>query len=99
VYTRSLSTIVLHLILLTMSGSGRRETARTPHKLDKNIGIACHGMYDADLILSTLAGSVWIGVRLADISWQSVSSEAQEARLRPCLSCGINRHLTLLVVW
>jgi hypothetical protein len=36
---------------------------------------------------------------LADMSWQGVSSEAQEARLRPFLSCGINRHLMLLVVW
>jgi hypothetical protein len=65
-------------------------------RIPGSLATAC---YDADLILSTLAGSVWIGIRLADMSWQGVSSEAQEARLRPFLSCGINRHLMLLVVW
>jgi hypothetical protein len=68
------------------------------HKRDKDISIACYSVHDANLILSTLAGSAWIGIRLADISSQNVSCEAQEARLRPVLSCGMSRHLMLLVV-
>jgi hypothetical protein len=43
VYTSFLLTIALDSILFTMNGAGKRP-ARTLHKRDKNIWIACHGM-------------------------------------------------------
>jgi hypothetical protein len=78
VWASPLLTITLRSILLTVITDGSTELSRTLHARDKDTAIACYGIYDADLILSTLAGSAWIGIRLADISSQNVSCEAQE---------------------
>ena len=71
-------------------GRDQREHYTNETRISGSLVTAC---YDADLILSTLAGSVWIGIRLADISSQNVSCEAQEAMLVRL------RRLLSLVMW
>ena len=98
VQASSLLIITFYSVLLIVCKAGITDPSQALHKRDKDTVIACYDIYDANSISSTLAGSAWIGIRLADISSQNVSCEAQEARLRPVLSWGMNRHLMLLVV-